>query len=145
LEHGDYRLANDSPALKLGFKPFPLDRFGVQEPPENRELAARLRSTQGDATDSRADYEWMGMLIRNGASGVLVRAAPSSSDGYRAGFREGDVLIRMNAASAANIDALTGIISGAPIQTTEFGVTRRGEPVTITTNGPGGTPSRMNP
>jgi hypothetical protein len=28
--HGDYRVADDSPALKLGFKNFPMDQFGVQ-------------------------------------------------------------------------------------------------------------------
>jgi hypothetical protein len=30
-EHGDYRLKPDSPALKLGFKPIPLDRIGLRE------------------------------------------------------------------------------------------------------------------
>jgi len=29
-ESGDFRLAEDSPALALGFKPFPLDRFGIR-------------------------------------------------------------------------------------------------------------------
>jgi hypothetical protein len=29
---GDYRVTDDSPALKLGFKNFPMDQFGVQSP-----------------------------------------------------------------------------------------------------------------
>jgi hypothetical protein len=29
---GDYRVKEDSPALKLGFKNFPMDQFGVQKP-----------------------------------------------------------------------------------------------------------------
>jgi hypothetical protein len=30
--HGDYRVSEDSPALKLGFKNFPMDQFGVRSP-----------------------------------------------------------------------------------------------------------------
>ena len=43
---GEYRLRPDSPALELGFKPFPLDRFGTR----NRQLMAmvdRLRPAAG--------------------------------------------------------------------------------------------------
>ena len=31
-KHGDYRVAADSPALKLGFENFPMDQFGVRKP-----------------------------------------------------------------------------------------------------------------
>ena len=30
--HGDFRVRDDSPALKLGFKNFPMDNFGVTSP-----------------------------------------------------------------------------------------------------------------
>jgi len=30
--NGDYRVKPESPALKLGFKNFPMDQFGVQKP-----------------------------------------------------------------------------------------------------------------
>jgi hypothetical protein len=40
--HGDYRVKSDSPALKLGFVNFPMDRFGVQKP----ELKAIARTPQ---------------------------------------------------------------------------------------------------
>ncbi|RMG02232.1 MAG: right-handed parallel beta-helix repeat-containing protein, partial [Planctomycetota bacterium] len=32
MERGDFRLQPESPALRLGFKPFPLDRFGTRKP-----------------------------------------------------------------------------------------------------------------
>jgi len=30
--NGDYRVADGAPALRLGFKNFPMDQFGVQKP-----------------------------------------------------------------------------------------------------------------
>ena len=31
-ENGDFRVKEDSPAIKLGFKNFPMDQFGVKKP-----------------------------------------------------------------------------------------------------------------
>jgi hypothetical protein len=39
---GDYRVADDSPALRLGFANFPMDRFGVEKP-ELRAIARTPR------------------------------------------------------------------------------------------------------
>jgi hypothetical protein len=41
---GNFRLKPDSPALKLGFKEFPLDRFGTREP-ALAAMAKRLRAS----------------------------------------------------------------------------------------------------
>ena len=30
-ENGDYTISSESPAIKLGFKPFPLDDFGLEK------------------------------------------------------------------------------------------------------------------
>lgn len=40
--HGDYRVKEGSPALKLGFVSFPMDQFDVQKP----ELRAIARTSQ---------------------------------------------------------------------------------------------------
>jgi hypothetical protein len=144
IQAGDYRLGDDSPALEAGFRPFPLDRFGTAVP-MLRELADRLRSSPGGPGGDVPDHAWMGMLIRDDEAGVLVRAVPPASAGHRAGFRDGDLLLRMNDAPTTSVAALTGIISGAPIDTTEFRVRRGGRERVIVTDGPGGVPSAKTP
>jgi hypothetical protein len=49
---GDYRVRSDSPALKLGFVNFPMDRFGVQKP----ELKAIARTPQLPSVASPIKY-----------------------------------------------------------------------------------------
>lgn len=142
-EGGDFRLERDSPALELGFKPFPLDRFGTRG--KWSAMAAKLRAPElGDSGDV-PPYEWMGATIRSGSGGVLLVRVPGDSAAHRAGFRENDTLIQMNGVPAADVEALTGIISGAPIGDTRFHVRRGAETEVILTPEPGGTPARISP
>lgn len=51
---GDFRLRKESPALKLGFKEFPLDRFGTQKKElESIIRGLGLREQVGETTDSK--------------------------------------------------------------------------------------------
>jgi hypothetical protein len=140
---GDFRLAADSPALALGFKPFPLDRFGTRKE-SLAAAAARLRPAAGTAGGA-ATREWLGARIRSVAEGVGFLAVPAGSAGFRAGFRQGDVLTHMNGSAVAGIDELTAIISAAPAGFTEFRVRRAAGETVIRTDGPGGVPAEIAP
>jgi hypothetical protein len=142
-EGGDFRLEPDSPALELGFKPFPLDRFGTQG--KWAASAARLRAAALGNSGDAPSYEWMGATIRTGSGGVLLVRVPGASAAHRAGFRENDTLTHINGVPAADVEALTGIISGAPIGGTRFLVRRGAQTEVILTPEPGGTPARISP
>ncbi|MCP4509915.1 MAG: signaling protein, partial [Fuerstiella sp.] len=68
-ESGDYRVKEGSPALKLGFENFPMDRFGVRKP-ELKSIARtpKLPSGQNKLTPVAAPmqmtYYWLQATVR---------------------------------------------------------------------------------
>ncbi|WP_066219970.1 PDZ domain-containing protein [Formosa haliotis] len=109
-EHLDFTVAETSPALKLGFKNFPMDQFGVQKP-ELKQLAktpevpvikdpsentsspvvAWLRN-QLKSVDSPQEQSAYGL---NSAEGVIVlriwKPSPAVQNG---GIKKGDVILK---------------------------------------------------
>jgi len=125
--NGDYRLDDRSPALEMGFKNFPMDRFGVQEP-SLKQLARtpRLPSAKPDqqkpVTRKRkkdSTHYWQQAKIRNiqglgdrsafglpEASGVLILDVPKNSIAARAGLRKNDVIVECNGKPVRKINDL---------------------------------------
>lgn len=122
---GDYRVKPDSPALKLGFKNFPMDQFGVQ----SAKLKARARTPELPTVDretrrskSQRDghiVDWLGGKIKNVVGpgevsaaglpregGVSIVAAPSGSDLAKAGLREGDVILNFGGRDVGDVKGL---------------------------------------
>ncbi len=115
-ENGDYRVKADSPALKLGFENFPMDRFGVLKAEFQSEAARETRAFKpaatvrsGQSPRSSRKETWLGATVRNligeaeksaaglGAeTGVLILAAPSASRAAQAGFEAGDVILAID-------------------------------------------------
>ncbi len=109
---GDFRVREDSPALKLGFKNFPMDRFGVKKP--SLKAVARtpeIPGRQKDAADKQrpATGSWLGARLEELAGeafsaygvskeegGVALINVPRDSAAARAGLRQGDVVQRVN-------------------------------------------------
>lgn len=117
---GDYRVKEGSPALKLGFKNFPMDKFGVQKP----ELKARAKTPPLPGTLAAASIRsggwgrryaapksanWLGARIKNiqsqgemsaaglgNTDGVLVYEVRSGSAAENAGFKTNDVILNFN-------------------------------------------------
>lgn len=109
--NGDYRLRDDSPALKLGFKSFPMDKFGVQKP----SLKALARTPQlpsvkppepKPAQSKDTVAHWLQANVRNikglgdrsayglpDATGVLILNAPKGSPAAKADLRKDDVIV----------------------------------------------------
>jgi hypothetical protein len=120
---GDYRVAEDSPARRLGFVNFPMDRFGVQDP-ALKELARTplLPSPKGETERAVTDVpvlDWLGAKIKNvsgpgevsaaglaAEAGVWVTEAPPGSEAARAGLRKSDVILRLEGRPAVSAEAL---------------------------------------
>lgn len=117
---GDYRVRDGSPALALGFRNFPMDRFGVR-PPALRALARqprlplveRVREPEAAANSA----QWRGATLRDlgggdfsalgvprDAKGVLIVAAPPDSGAARLGLRANDLVQRMGETPVGSVE-----------------------------------------
>ena len=115
--NGDYRVAPGSPALKLGFKNFPMDRFGVTSPALKKRVPERIfpdckgvaGETTGTTRRSNARASFLGGAIKNMVddaeksavgigeiTGVLVMHAPEGSALAGAALKEGDLIVACN-------------------------------------------------
>ena len=110
---GDYRVKDDSPALKLGFRNFPMDQFGVQKP-ALRAMAKtpQLPSVRANATERTSDRDasvvsWLGAKLKNviglgevsaaglpGEIGVRVEEVEANTAAERFGFKPNDVILK---------------------------------------------------
>ena len=112
---GDYRVANDSPAAKLGFENFRMECFGVRKP-ALRAIARTPELPDPDSPRTVLDrrpgrretrYAWLGATIKNvvglaeisagglpGETGVIVVDAPADSELARLGAEDQDVILR---------------------------------------------------
>ena len=122
--HGDYRVKESSPALKLGFVNFPMDQFGVQK----LELKAIARTpvlptpkvvTAASIARDTTPRAWLGASIRNiadvgemsafglpGVTGVLVLEVPAISPLATAGLQKNDVILSVNGDKTADAATL---------------------------------------
>jgi hypothetical protein len=125
---GDYRVKDGSPALKLGFKNFAMDQFGVIKP-ELKAIARRPRFP-GEVSPRRVAggskpirdgqiHVWSGAKIKNivgpgersasglpGEFGVLLVDVPSGSAAAKFGLRKGDVILGVDGHKAHSVSEL---------------------------------------
>lgn len=139
--HGDYRVRDGSPALKLGFRNFPMDRFGVLKPAFRQEVAQMPRTfaamTQPQEAGSRdpEPVAWLGATIKNltgeaeksaagigSETGVLFVEVPPASRPAEAGFRRGDVILKANDQAVDSLDDLHRITTENKGRTVRFTV-----------------------
>ncbi|MBK1827647.1 PDZ domain-containing protein [Haloferula rosea] len=111
---GDYRVAQDSPALKLGFKNFPMDRFGVTSPRLKKLARSPKLPIPGDPEQKkskrdRREHQWLGAKVKNIVGmgevsatglpdeiGVRLLDVPKDSAAARHGLQKSDVIIGCN-------------------------------------------------
>jgi hypothetical protein len=109
---GDFRVADDSPALLIGFKNFPMDQFGVTSARLKRLAATaplpELISPSNLAPDEVRDF--LGAKVKSVTTlgeqsaaglpdlkGVLVLAVPAGSLAERSGLQANDVILEVAA------------------------------------------------
>ncbi|MBN2328978.1 MAG: right-handed parallel beta-helix repeat-containing protein, partial [Candidatus Omnitrophica bacterium] len=133
---GDYRVQPDSPALKLGFKNFPMDQFGASKPEFQRKAALAPRSLndfQKQSAKSASEsalqrrpqrFQWLGATFKNligeaeksaaglgREAGVLCLDAPPESEAAAIGFKTGDVIVRVNRQSVDAVEDFLKILA----------------------------------
>jgi hypothetical protein len=126
--HGDFRVKEGSPALKLGFVNFPMDQFGVR----SSRLKALARTpaiptiTHGTgSTDASVaasvTWLWQGATLREleglefsalgvaaDAGGAFVAEAPAQSAAFAAGLRKGDFIQAVNGRAVRGVKEFLG-------------------------------------
>jgi hypothetical protein len=127
---GDYTVKADSPALKLGFKNFPMDQFGVQYPKLKAiaktcplpipgvKQAAKGEKSNRDATV----VAWAGAKIKNIVGlddvseaglndeiGVKLVEVTAGSGAAKAGLRAGDVILKCNGKATKSVAEFLGL------------------------------------
>lgn len=126
---GDFRVAEDSPALAIGFRNFPMDQFGVRDP-KLRSMARtpnipRLLNLMSDP--EAIVYNWLGGRIRDlqggeysawgvssEAGGILVLLAPRYGAGRELRLRNGDLIYACNGIAVKGVEDLIKVISETP-------------------------------
>jgi len=150
---GDFRVSEDSPALKTGFSNFPMDRFGVSKPslksiaktPEIPQFSIKLDEPMPKVV--QPVYTWMQILLKEpvgeelsafgvgfDAGGVALVAVPEGSAAYRLGFRSGDLLQEINGTRVKTIQGFSDYLDNQSKTTgkQQFSVIRNQEKIKIT-------------
>jgi len=124
--HGDFRVEEGSPALKLGFVNFPMNQFGVQKPalkaiartPEMPKFGGSDGAAGKALPAKRASHAWQatirdisGLGERSAyglpdESGVLVLDVPAASPAAKAGLCKDDVIRAGNGQPVRTVDDL---------------------------------------
>lgn len=106
-EKGDYTVSEKSPALKIGFKNFKMDAFGVKNPRLKKLAKQPDIPTIWSASDSKKDLQinWLGATLKNvetiaersaaglnETSGVLILAIANNSIISNSALQIGDVI-----------------------------------------------------
>lgn len=144
---GDFRVREDSPALKLGFKNFPMDRFGVKKPslkaiartPEIPPMQAEKKKP-GPATG-----EWLGARLQElggeafsaygiakDAGGVAIIEVPEGSSAARAGLKAGDLVLQIDENRVSKIGQIRRLTEQLDTRSLTLQIVRNQSPMTLT-------------
>jgi hypothetical protein len=132
---GDYRAKDGSPALKLGFKNFPMDQFGVQKPqlkaisrtpelpvPGVRSVAekklkasAKLVETTWQSAVVRdiGGEEYSAFGVSKESGGVHLKSVPADSPLAKAGLQTGDLIQGVNRRAVRSVPELLRAVRAA--------------------------------
>ena len=152
--HGDFRVKDGSPALKLGFVNFPMDQFGVRSPrlktmartPEippaktgGEESAVSTDEVdwQGAKLRKLADQEFSAIGVAADAVGVFAAEVPEGSAAFDAGLRRGDLIQQVNDQAVRNAKEFLDAVTAAPReQALKLKVIRNQKTRTLNINAP---------
>lgn len=131
--NGDFRVKEGSPALKLGFKNFPMDQFGVKKPslkkiartPVIPELVvSEVGKTKSVALPPMESY-WLGAQLRDlqgeefsaygiikAEGGVALVKVPAGSEAGNSGLQANDLIQVVNGKAVSSVELFVKALSG---------------------------------
>jgi hypothetical protein len=135
---GDYRVKPGSPAERIGFANFPMDRFGVVSPALKARATtwaglARAFVTTADGATVAPLHQWMGATLRDLVNlgresaivsnmelsddrGILIKAVPPKSPAALAKIPADAVIVAANDVSTGHLSALASVVRAAGVQ-----------------------------
>lgn len=154
---GDFRVKDGSPALKLGFRNFPMDDFGVRQP-ELRAVArtprlpeVRINPDPNPPTrPAEAAYAWRGARIRalqgeefsaygvsKASGGIAFERLPATSLAFKDGFRSGDLIQSLDEQPVRGLADFVKALQAAPVgASVAVGVVRNQSSTTVSLTAP---------
>jgi len=147
--NGDFRVKEGSPALAIGFKNFPMDRFGVKKPAlkamaRTPEIPPMRSPQAAPAAHTPEAMEWLGGRwqeldgeafsaygISKEKGGVVLLSARKNSTGALSGLKAGDVLQQINGKAVSDIRSLRKADRLSTNQPLTLKLVRDQQPLTI--------------
>ena len=143
-ESGDYRVKDGSPALKIGFRNFPMDKFGVLKP-SLRKIARvpvlpPLRQPKAPAKQGTASTRyWQGAVVKDlegeefSAFGVTKDSGGVQIlEGTVGGIKVGDLIQSVNGKPVKNFKDLLRCQNAAGGEPLNIGIVRGQQPQAVT-------------
>lgn len=153
---GDFRVKEGSPALKLGFKNFPMDQFGVKKTslkaiartPEIPDLK-NIKAPKPRRSRNRAKIRsaWAGTILKDlegeefsaygstkEAGGVALVKVTKSSAAAQAGLIQGDLVQSVNGKSVANVKQFLKAVGRTNAQPMKLKLLRNQKPLELSIN-----------
>ena len=127
---GDFRVLENSPALKTGFVNFPMEQFGVTK--ASLKAIAKtpkipnftIQTVEARQQIAKQSYTWMNILLKEPAGdewsaygvgydsgGVALTTVSKDSEAYNLGFRSGDLIQEINGTPIATVQKLMEYIN----------------------------------
>jgi hypothetical protein len=123
---GDFTVKDDSPALKIGFKNFPMDKFGVQKP-ELKAIAKQPEIPNLKINFSKKEEvktkQWLGTTLKeietieeqssfgtHSLDGVIMLKINKNSKLSKSDFKENDVIISVENEKVKNISNFLNVL-----------------------------------
>ncbi len=147
---GDFRVRDGSPALKVGFRNFPMDQFGVKKPAlkalSRTPVMPELKIPSADRRDAAGGRRlfWLGALLHGlqgeefsafgvgkEEGGVQLVRVPSGSPAARAGFQDNDLVQELNGQRVSHAGQLVAALLEAGPQPIEVRIIRNQQPMAM--------------
>ena len=143
--NADFRVKDESPALEIGFKNFPMDQFGVKKPslrkiartPEIPSIRSKTSSGNKGKAVVVAKKTWLGATLKDlsgvefsayGVSqeeaGVALADVPAGSAAGESGLKSGDLIQGVNGRAVKNIAQFFRVLSADKSVTLKLKVVR---------------------
>ncbi|MHC4086925.1 MAG: PDZ domain-containing protein [Planctomycetota bacterium] len=150
---GDFRVKDNSPAIKLGFKNFQMNNFGVQRT-ELKAIARTPKITiprlKQESSASKQPHKkvipkfWLGAKVQDikeeeysafgigkGTGGVHLADVPKGSEAAKAGFKKGDVILELDSKPVRSVRDVRRLLKNARDKTMRIVVYRNQKRVVI--------------